>query len=361
MAIEKPRGFSFVRRVYPARMLGLALACLIITTVLLPLHTSPLLWVVLIYNCFVWPHLAYFIASSSNNPIRFERLHLLGDAAMGGFWVVAMGFNPLSSSIITMMLWMNLIGAGGVKLFGQGVLSTFAGVAFGLWMLGFRWYPAITDTLVYASIPMLMLYPIFIGSITYNLSMLLHKQKELLKHLSRTDSLTGILNRGYWEARAREEIVRARRNHSSLSLIMIDIDHFKRINDTYGHIMGDYVLKRLAEYLQMNLRETELLGRYGGEEFAIILPDADHNRAWQMGERLREFIEQAVFQDPNDPHHTKLHCTISLGVAAFSDGDGDFSSWVRAADLALYQAKGTGRNRCISYVRDNPQQILESS
>lgn len=361
MATVKPRGFSFVKRVYPARMLGLALACLIITTVLLPLHTPPLVWVVLIYNCFVWPHLAYFIASSSTNPIRFERLHLLGDAAMGGFWVVAMGFNPLGSSAITMMLCMNLVGAGGVRLFVLGVLSSFAGIGFGLWMLGFHWYPATSDILVYASIPMLMLYPILIGSITYNLSMLLHEQKELLKHLSRTDGLTGVLNRGYWEARAREEIVRARRNHSSLSLIMIDIDHFKRINDTYGHVMGDYVLKRLTEYLQMNLRETELLGRYGGEEFAIILPDADNNMAWQMGERLREFIEQAVFQDPADPHRTIIHCTISLGVAAFSDGDGDFSSWVRAADTVLYQAKEMGRNRCISFVKDKPQHVLESS
>jgi diguanylate cyclase len=319
------------------------------------------LWVVLAYNCFVWPHLAYFIASSSTNPIRFERLHLLGDAAMGGFWVVAMGFNPLGSSVITMMLWMNIVGAGGVTLFVQGFLSTLAGLSIGVWMLGLHWYPATSNTLIYASIPMLMLYPIFIGSITYNLSMQLHTQKELLKHLSRTDGLTGVLNRGYWEARAREEIVRARRNHSSLSLIMIDIDHFKRINDTYGHVMGDYVLKRLTEYLQINLRETELLGRYGGEEFAIILPDADHNMAWQMGERLRELIEQAVFQDPVDPHQTKLHCTISVGVAAFSDGDGDFSSWVRAADAALYQAKETGRNKCISFVRDNPQHIRESS
>ncbi len=191
--------------------------------------------------------------------------------------------------------------------------------------------------------------------------MQLHKQKELLKHLSRTDGLTGILNRGYWETRAKEEIVRARRNHSSLSLIMIDIDHFKRINDTYGHSVGDHVLTQLAQYLQWNLRETELLGRYGGEEFAIILPDADNNKAWQMGERLREFIEQAVFQDPADPHHASLRCTISVGVAAFNDGDGDFSSWVRAADAALYQAKGMGRNRCISFVSNNPQHILESS
>lgn len=361
MVAAKPRGLRFVKRVYPARTLGLGLGCLAIATALWPSHVSPLLWVILVYNSFIWPHLAYFIASHSVNPYRFERLHLLGDTAMGGFWVVAMGFNPLASSVITMMLWMNNVGAGGVSFLLKGFLSTLAGVGFGLLIFGFHWYPATSDKLVYASIPMLILYPILIGSITYNLSMQLHKQKELLKHISRTDALTGIFNRGYWEARAREEIARVRRNHNSLSLILIDIDNFKHVNDTYGHIMGDHVLQQLAQYLQWNLRETELLGRYGGEEFAIILPDADSNAAWQMGERLREYIQQSEFQDPADPSHTRLHCTISIGVAAFSDGDGDFSSWVRAADSALYQAKGMGRNKCISYVRHHPQQGIESS
>lgn len=361
MALIKPRGLRFVKRVYPARTLGLGLGFFTIATALYPLHPSPLLWVVLTYNCLIWPHFAYFIAIRNPNPYRFERLHLLGDAAMGGFWVVAMGFNPLASAVITMMLWMNIVAAGGMNLFAKGVISSLGGIIMGLLIFGWHWYSATSDALIYASIPMLMLFPVLIGSITYNLSMQLHKQKELLKYLSRMDALTEIFNRGYWETRAREEIVRARRNHNPLSLILIDIDYFKHVNDTYGHTMGDRVLQQIAQYLQLNLRETELLGRYGGEEFGIILPDEDSHMAWQLGERLREFIEQAEFHDPLDPSGTRLRCTISVGVSAFSDGAGDFSSWVRAADSALYEAKRAGRNRCVSFVSNNQPQHIENS
>jgi len=360
MATEKPHGLRFVKRVYLARSLGLGLGCLIMSAALWPYHPSHMLWVALIVNCLIWPHAAYFISSRSINPYEYERRNLLIDVVLGGFWVVAMGFNPIASSSLTMMLWMNLVAAGGVSFFVRGLLVSLLGYALGLLMFDFQWHAHITDELIYSLIPMLILYPILIGSITYNISMQLHRQKELLKHLSRTDSLTDIFNRGYWELRAREEIVRVRRSHSPLSLLLIDIDHFKGVNDTYGHSMGDHVLQQVAQYLQWNLRESELLGRYGGEEFGIILPDEDINMAWQLGERLREFIAQAEFQDPSDPSHSRLRCTISIGVAAFSDSAGDFSSWVRAADAALYQAKHMGRNKCVMYVPEHSLQREEN-
>ncbi|HWV15155.1 MAG TPA: diguanylate cyclase [Cellvibrio sp.] len=349
MAEVKPRGLRFVKRVYPARIIGLGLGAIVIAVALLPQQPPLFLWLLLGFNGFVWPHFAYYLASIAANPYRIERFSLLADAVLGGFWLVAMGLNPLASSVLIMMLWMNMIAAGGVKFFASGVLSTAAGLLVGLLLLEFHWQPQVSNAVIYAAIPMLISCPILIGLITYNLSMQLHRQKELLKHLSRTDSLTDIFNRGYWEVRAREEIVRVRRSHSPLCLLLIDIDHFKAVNDTYGHGMGDRVLQQVAQYLQWNLRESELLGRYGGEEFGIILPDEDLTMAWQLGERLRLFIEQAEFQDPADPGNTHLRCTISIGVAAFSDSAGDFSSWVRAADAALYQAKRMGRNRCVMY------------
>ena len=360
MAEVKPRGLRFVKRVYPARILGLGLGAVVIATALLPYHPSLQLAMILFASCFLWPHLAYFVALRAQDPYRIERISLIVDAIWGGFWLVAMGFNPLASSVLIMMLWMNNIAAGGVKFFLRGVLSSLLGLVLGLLLLGFDWRPTVTNQLIYAAIPMLISCPILIGLITYNLSMQLHKQKELLKHLSRTDSLTDIFNRGYWELRAREEIVRVRRSHSPLCLLLIDIDHFKQVNDTFGHTMGDHVLQQVAQYLQWNLRESELLGRYGGEEFGIILPDEDITMAWQLGERLREFIAQAEFQDPADPSNARLKCTISIGVAAFSDSAGDFSSWVRAADAALYQAKHGGRNRCVMYVAESFHSLEES-
>lgn len=345
----KARGLRFVRRAYPARVLGLGLGGLAVGAALYPLDPLPIIWVVLFYNCVIWPHLAYLMATRSASPHLVERRHLIGDAVMGGFWIAAMGFNPLSASIISMMLCMNSIAAGGMQFFAKTVVSALAGLAVGLLLFGFTWNPIVTMTIVYACIPMLIIYPILVGVITYNISMQLHGQKQLLMRLSRIDGLTGVFNRSYWETRAREEIARARRNHHPLSLLIIDIDHFKRINDTYGHVTGDCVLQQLAQNLQHNLRETEMLGRYGGEEFVIILPNTESTVAWRTGERLREIIEAAEFVDTGQ-QGVKLRCTISVGVAAFSDGMGDFSSWVRAADSALYQAKSAGRNRCISFL-----------
>lgn len=346
MASVKPRGTKFVKRVYPARALGLGLGVLAVGSVLLPMEPLPLVWVLLVYNGLIWPHLAYLIASRSPDPYAMERLQLLGDSISGGFWVAACGFNPLVSALVTMMLWMNNIAAGGFYFFVRGVLCWSLGVIVGVMLLGFHWNDSVSKAVVYACLPMLIIYPVIIGLIAYNLAMDLHLKKEQMQLLSRTDGLTGLFNRAYWELRAREEIARSRRNYTPLALVLLDVDHFKRINDTYGHAQGDLVLQQLARLLQRNLRETELLGRYGGEEFAIILPGSSKQEAHKTAERLRELVTQLEF---GDPAGHSLHCSISLGVAAFADGLGDFSSWVKAADKALYQAKRQGRNQTVVY------------
>jgi len=346
VASVKPRGIKFVKRVYPARALGLGLGLLAVGAVLLPREPLPLVWVLLVYNGLIWPHLAYLIASRSPDPYAMERLQLQGDSISGGFWVAACGFNPLVSALITMMLWMNNIAAGGFRFFVRGVLCWLLGVLAGVMLLGFNWNDSVSKTIVYACLPMLIIYPIIIGLIAYNLAMDLHRKKEQMQHLSRTDGLTGLFNRAYWELRAKEEIARARRNYTPMALVLLDVDHFKRINDTYGHALGDLVLQQLSRLLQRNLRETELLGRYGGEEFVIILPGASKQEAYKTAERLREAVAQLAFGDAD--RHT-FHCSISLGVAAFADGLGDFSSWLNAADKALYQAKNQGRNQTVIY------------
>jgi diguanylate cyclase len=306
----------------------------------------PLVWVMLVYNGLIWPHLAYLIASRSPDPYATERLQLQGDSISGGFWVAACGFNPLVSALITMMLWMNSIAAGGFRFFVRGVLCWLLGVLIGVMLLGFSWNDSVSKTIVYACLPMLIIYPIIIGLIAYNLAMDLHRKKEQMQYLSRTDGLTGLFNRAYWELRAKEEIARARRNYTSLALLVLDVDHFKHINDTYGHAQGDLVLQQLAQLLQRNLRETELLGRYGGEEFTIVLPGSSKQDAYLTAERLREAVANFTFGDASSQ---TLHCSISLGVAAFADGLGDFSSWLKAADKALYQAKRDGRNQTVIY------------
>ncbi|HSC67604.1 MAG TPA: diguanylate cyclase, partial [Cellvibrio sp.] len=301
------------------------------------------IWLLWFINGFVWPHLAYLLALRSRTPFHTEHRHLLFDSATGGVWVVVMGFNPLASCMIIMMMWMNNIAAGGVRLFVKGVGTSLAGFFLGFLTVGLVPNLAVTNSLVYACLPLLVAYPLAVGSITYRLAIQLHKQKELLQRLSRTDGLTGLYNRRYWEIRTEDLIAQARRHPQPLSLVLLDVDHFKTINDTYGHSVGDQVLQQIARQLQANLRETELLGRYGGEEFAVVLPNAGAEAAVATAERLRRVIALTEFGAQ------QLSCTISLGVVTWEDGFSDYAGWFRAADQALYHAKDAGRNTVIVY------------
>jgi diguanylate cyclase (GGDEF)-like protein len=172
---------------------------------------------------------------------------------------------------------------------------------------------------------------------------------ELEKNLQRSasiDGLTGIFNRQYFMKRADEELAYARRHHCSLGIIMIDIDHFKLINDTHGHQMGDFVLNRFASIIKTQKRSEDVFARYGGEEF-IILPRGDLSKEGMHlhSERFRQTIETSDFAFGE----TCVRITISLGfhLAMVADGDQQPSidEWIGKADEALYRAKDLGRNR----------------
>ncbi|HIE52968.1 MAG TPA: sensor domain-containing diguanylate cyclase [Armatimonadetes bacterium] len=157
-----------------------------------------------------------------------------------------------------------------------------------------------------------------------------------------TDGLTGLYVRRYFEIRLHEELMRLRRREGCLALIMCDLDHFKRVNDTYGHQVGDCVLQEVAGLLQRNVRHgVDIPCRYGGEEFVIVLPETDLAAAEQVAERLRAAAEAHSFPGPQEP----LHLTLSLGVAATSSGNLlSEQELVHRADSALYRAKEAGRN-----------------
>lgn len=162
-----------------------------------------------------------------------------------------------------------------------------------------------------------------------------------VQDLAITDSLTGLYNlRGFFEL-GRREVERARRFGRPLTAIMFDLDHFKRVNDTYGHATGNQVLAGLAQHCQHELREVDLLGRYGGEEFAVLLPESDLATARLVGERLRRRVEQAMLDTDRGP----MRITISLGVAALDEECADLDDLLERADQALYAAKRAGRNR----------------
>lgn len=163
------------------------------------------------------------------------------------------------------------------------------------------------------------------------------------KNLAFTDELTGVFNRRYFNQRYTREIGRAKRYNRRLSTLMIDIDHFKQYNDTFGHILGDRVLKEMADIFEQNTRKADVICRYGGEEFVILLPELDSRRAVVVAEKLRTVVENSAF--PNMEKLAAGKITISLGVASFPQDGSDDKDVLNQADKALYNAKKQGRNR----------------
>lgn len=169
--------------------------------------------------------------------------------------------------------------------------------------------------------------------------------KELYK-MAVVDPVTGVYNKRYFQERIKEELSLARRSKGGLALIMIDIDHFKNVNDTHGHLAGDMILHQVAALLRGDIRQEDLLARYGGEEFAVIVRGGTEEQTVQLAERMRKTVESApiTFEEKNIP------VTISLGVAALEEGHDytDPNALIQAADECLYHSKQHGRNKTTS-------------
>lgn len=166
-----------------------------------------------------------------------------------------------------------------------------------------------------------------------------------LRRLATTDGLTGIRTRRAFKEEAGKHVALARRHRSQLSAITFDIDRFKTINDTYGHAAGDTVIKTVTDTATEALRQSDLLGRLGGEEFAIVLPDTDAAGAMAVAEKLRHAMAALKFPGSHPP----MRVTASFGIATLDPGLDDLDSLLVKADEALYEAKGSGRNRCMAW------------
>ncbi len=164
-----------------------------------------------------------------------------------------------------------------------------------------------------------------------------------LFHQASTDALTGISNRRYFLARGEQELRRARRFGRPLCAMMLDIDHFKRVNDTHGHAAGDIVLQSMVQSAQGRLRGTDTIGRLGGEEFAVLMPETELSAATEVANRLR----QSIAAQEISLGKSSLSITVSIGVAALHPEDADIDALLHRADTALYQAKQGGRNRVV--------------
>ncbi len=162
-----------------------------------------------------------------------------------------------------------------------------------------------------------------------------------IERVAITDSLTGVNTRRYALARFKEEIKRSGMRRIKLSFLMIDIDHFKKCNDKYGHLTGDKILREVGSIIKTNIREIDIAGRYGGEEFCIILPDTDKQGAIYVAERIRKAVEASEIR----AYDTVVRVTLSIGISTFPYDGKEEETLIDKADWALYRAKKLGRNR----------------
>jgi len=220
------------------------------------------------------------------------------------------------------------------KILAAFIVVLFTGCTFLFYPIPLYWIPG----LVGASV---CLY--YFGIMVSRLVRLHTSQVGRLQSMAATDVLTGLTNRRLFNIRLQEEIARARRHETPLSLALFDLDDFKRLNDFYGHTVGDRILSELGLLIRQNIRESDLPARYGGEEFALILPETREAEAFDLLQRLCAMIAQTVFCLPEYP----LTLTISVGVAQLDGRNYTAFELVELADKALYQAKKQGKNQVV--------------
>jgi diguanylate cyclase len=240
------------------------------------------------------------------------------------------------------MLSVDKISSGGRTLLMPASIVLAVTCALTSALLGFPVDLATPLSVVVGSMPLLVAYPIAISSVTYRLAAELARTNRRLDALGRTDELTGLANRRQGFAFATAELERFRRTGRPAVLVVLDIDHFKTINDRHGHPAGDAVLRALAHVLREACRTADVVARYGGDEFLLILPDLQLQGVEVVAERIRRRLASLTVAEAPD-----ARCTVSIGAAAANARTTDVDDWIQQADAALYRAKAVGRDRFV--------------
>ena len=333
-------GLRFARRVRLPRAVGLGWMFLPIAAVLASQPIAGGWWLFLVGWSFVWPHLAWQLASKAIDPLSRELYNLKADAILAGVWVGVMGVNVLPSTALLMMMCMNLMGAGGLRLFIAGMVLMVVSCLVTLQLTGITVAFRSAPLEWWFSLPVIVIYPLLFAWVSYQTATKLAEHKRRLQVMSMRDGMTGVYNRRHWEILLRNEFDNCRRYHRDATLLIIDIDHFKSINDTWGHDVGDEAIIALTRQLQMTLRGSDVIGRFGGDEFAVIMCGTPADNAIAAMSRVHERLNALRL-----PCAPQVILRISVGVAPLTTQIGHYREWLKSADMALYKAKNAGRNR----------------
>jgi diguanylate cyclase len=334
-------GREFARRIYGPRSLGCALSLVFIGAVTQGNGGAHVVtWALMLLNAFAWPTLAYRTSRSSTNPFAAERRCLLVDALFAGLWVGHMGLNLLPSSLLLAMVGMNAVAAGGWALLRWTLALQAAGITSVLAFKGFEITPQTSLMQMLACLPMLLTYPIAVGIASYGLAVQLAVHKKAFKLISTLDGMTSLLHHAAWMERLRETYRHCRGGQQVAILALLDIDDFKTINDTHGHLVGDAIIARLASLLRGGLGTNATPGRYGGDEFCVLLFDMTVSQAY---DRLNDIRQR--FNEWTDGAPPIAQASLSIGLVPYSRKYPSERDWLQAADEALYRAKHSGKNR----------------
>ena len=328
------------RRVYPLRALGMGLAGLVVGVVLWERNAGLAAWLCMAAISFVWPHVAHLLSRRSADPYRAEIRNLLVDSALAVVLVTLMHFNLLPSVLLVTLTMVDKITTGIRGLWARSLPGMAGAAVAGAAFNGFQWAPATSMLVILACLPVIVLHTLSVSVVSYRLIRKVSRQNQLLDELRRIDALTGLYDRGHWQEQAEATLHRHHATDEPACLVMLDIDHFKQINDQHGHTVGDEVLRALARIVLSNVRATDCAGRYGGDEFAIVLRGMHLDGATAVAHRIREQVQALQLHDMPG-----LQFTTSMGVATADHRHSSLRAWTNAADAELYQAKAAGRNR----------------
>lgn len=336
---SRQRALGFVSRIHRARLTGITLALPPIAWVFMQRGVPAWGWVLLLCYCIAWPHIGNAFARRSADPARSQYNLILVDSALGGVWIALMQFNLLPSVVVALLLAVDTVVVSGWRLFWPGlalqVLACMATAA----ATGFAFAPQSTQLDILVTLPFLVLYTLAASFVTHRLWLQSRRQNRHLTALNRIDPATGVFNRASIQSEIAFEWRRLDEGRGGSTLMMLDIDTFKHINDTWGHPAGDRAIQVVAAKILEATRACDRIGRYGGDEFAVLLVDADLPEAARIAERLRVLVSGLRFAE-----HPQMRCSVSIGLAASREAH-DPHDWVTRADTALYRAKTQGRNR----------------
>ncbi|WP_407354002.1 diguanylate cyclase [Luteimonas sp. R10] len=340
------------------RSLFFALGFLVLGTHLHDLQAGATMWLLLALQLLVYPQLVYWRARRSADPLRAEQQNLLVDGLLLGMWMAVWGLPLWISFMLCIGVCLNVVMFMGLPNLWKGMAALGGGVALVALVHGVSFRPDTGLATSLLSILLLTMYLLFFANDAFKRAISLRDSRRQLgerlaeitalqarlEEQAQRDPMTGLYNRRYLDEALERELATCRRSGTPLSLVLIDIDHFKRINDTYGHPAGDEMIRRLADLLADRVRNTGLVVcRYGGEEFLLMLPGTEMAEAALLAEDLCASFEAMRV----DTGGGVMRATLSVGIAGFPEHAPKAQALVREADQALYAAKLGGRNRVV--------------